>query len=896
MNVKLMLFLIFISGISVLYCVSNPEIFVNGNNVIFDNQSIMESDGELHLSYFEDGLLFYSVRQLNNEELLSISITEQPLAEPDPPSLHVFENGKVLIIYTNRVSGLQYKAILNPGSENFEISEFTLNYGNRPLIQTDDEGIHLYLDKTTVKSGGNFFYYTQTQETENADMYQDHISFLGQDKFWGKVHSNGDIHLRELSGWPLFNDITTTSGEFIWYNGSPAYQQVFLSEYAENVPEIYFKNYEEFAENVSLPFGNEPSEAHEIIYVKLDGTEYVSWYGDIETTRTDTIAVWGPNYPYPPDNPDPEEEPLGYNYVVQKDTIWTPGPSASVNNQAIMVYDELWIEGMVSGNQTWICADSIYITDDLLYTNTEPGQSPDGIDDSGEFTGAINSTDFLNLISEERIYIKYANYDPELDQIKKPNCSDIYLYGNFFATGDGGNAPDACHRDGIISFEYQHPHSSTEPIVYEDVTYDQVDLHRYSLDETWPSDVDYPYYNPIWPEQQPTYYRGEIHLFGSTHQIRSGFVHRSGSDPSNHDGTWDLDNYKYGSNHFSCGYSKSYQFDHRFRIFDPLYHCIYSSSESGFLKLSSNNQGDSFEITDETNYPDSKALDLNKQLLIDKNQNYVVILYKPKQNYILFSDNYGDDYNEIQVNENLGKTKDISVASDGTVFFSKLNSYADQLEILKFDGSNISSIGNYDEIYAVDFCKDNEANLYCVRYDRNNTLKVDRLNGDSSWEFTQEIDNLLTSKNGEIITRFDSSDSLVVFYRFLEEGSFPETGYRSYYSIINLEGLTSIGGADNPKAGLSIETWPNPYVISAKREIRSNISFNLPRHSNIDLSLFNIKGQKIKTIANRSFSKGTHELSWNGKNDRGKSVTSGIYFYRLKTEGTTRIKKLLMLK
>lgn len=62
------------------------------------------------------------------------------------------------------------------------------------------------------------------------------------------------------------------------------------------------------------------------------------------------------------------------------------------------------------------------------------------------------------------------------------------------------------------------------------------------------------------------------------------------------------------------------------------------------------------------------------------------------------------------------------------------------------------------------------------------------------------------------------------------------------------------------------------------------------------LSIYNIKGQKVKTLQSGTSTQGNHTLIWNGRDDNGMSVSSGIYFYQLKAQGDTITKKMIMVK
>jgi len=90
---------------------------------------------------------------------------------------------------------------------------------------------------------------------------------------------------------------------------------------------------------------------------------------------------------------------------------------------------------------------------------------------------------------------------------------------------------------------------------------------------------------------------------------------------------------------------------------------------------------------------------------------------------------------------------------------------------------------------------------------------------------------------------------------------------------------------------------PNPF------NPKTNIRFELPEISDIQIDIFNIQGQLIKTIKRVSLNPGQKEISWNGKNSVGNSVASGLYIYRLnaqsvrdKSKGYSKYSKMLLLR
>jgi hypothetical protein len=105
------------------------------------------------------------------------------------------------------------------------------------------------------------------------------------------------------------------------------------------------------------------------------------------------------------------------------------------------------------------------------------------------------------------------------------------------------------------------------------------------------------------------------------------------------------------------------------------------------------------------------------------------------------------------------------------------------------------------------------------------------------------------------------------------------------------------GGNDNENnevglPALHLTNYPNPFNPS------TTISYKLPANvKNPIIEIFNIKGQKVKTLADNQFTPGSHSVVWNGKDESGKPVSSGIYFYKLQVNGKMEsMKKCLLLK
>ena len=83
---------------------------------------------------------------------------------------------------------------------------------------------------------------------------------------------------------------------------------------------------------------------------------------------------------------------------------------------------------------------------------------------------------------------------------------------------------------------------------------------------------------------------------------------------------------------------------------------------------------------------------------------------------------------------------------------------------------------------------------------------------------------------------------------------------------------------------------PNPF--SRGTEIR----FGLPEAARISLKVYNVEGRVVATLADGQYPRGYHRVSWTGRDSKGVSVATGVYFYRLETENKVLTRKMMMLK
>jgi len=86
------------------------------------------------------------------------------------------------------------------------------------------------------------------------------------------------------------------------------------------------------------------------------------------------------------------------------------------------------------------------------------------------------------------------------------------------------------------------------------------------------------------------------------------------------------------------------------------------------------------------------------------------------------------------------------------------------------------------------------------------------------------------------------------------------------------------------------QNYPNPFNPTTR------IEFSLERAMDVELSVYNVIGQKITTLVDGFYSTGTYDVEWDATDETGRKMASGIYFYRLTTDDYSRTRKMMLMK
>jgi len=86
------------------------------------------------------------------------------------------------------------------------------------------------------------------------------------------------------------------------------------------------------------------------------------------------------------------------------------------------------------------------------------------------------------------------------------------------------------------------------------------------------------------------------------------------------------------------------------------------------------------------------------------------------------------------------------------------------------------------------------------------------------------------------------------------------------------------------------QNYPNPFNPT------TTIAYSLPEASNVQLDIYNIKGQLVKSLVNAEMPAGMHSVVWDGRDMNNQAVASGVYFYRVSSPKNTQTKRMLLMK
>jgi flagellar hook assembly protein FlgD len=102
--------------------------------------------------------------------------------------------------------------------------------------------------------------------------------------------------------------------------------------------------------------------------------------------------------------------------------------------------------------------------------------------------------------------------------------------------------------------------------------------------------------------------------------------------------------------------------------------------------------------------------------------------------------------------------------------------------------------------------------------------------------------------------------------------------------------MTDVHDVITPSAELALSNYPNPFNPT------TTICYTLPADGPVVIDIFNVRGQKVARLADEQQDAGMHSMQWNGTDQEGNAVGSGIFFCKVRSGEFTNSRKMILMK
>jgi hypothetical protein len=220
------------------------------------------------------------------------------------------------------------------------------------------------------------------------------------------------------------------------------------------------------------------------------------------------------------------------------------------------------------------------------------------------------------------------------------------------------------------------------------------------------------------------------------------------------------------------------------------------------------------------------------------------------------------------------------------------NLRSNSVSILKNDGNGVFSeridydVGSWpNSIFSADLDKDGDLDIAVANASSDN---ISILKNNGNGVFSERVDyGVGTSPHSVFCADLDGDGDLdIAVVNYIDNtvsiliNCFVFTDVKEKNEEVEVPTSFSLG-----------QNFPNPF------NSQTAIEYNLPKASYIKIDIYNVLGQKVRTLVDQEENSGHKRVIWDGKNDRGETASSGMYFYRIEAKGGfVQTKKMLFLK
>jgi len=259
----------------------------------------------------------------------------------------------------------------------------------------------------------------------------------------------------------------------------------------------------------------------------------------------------------------------------------------------------------------------------------------------------------------------------------------------------------------------------------------------------------------------------------------------------------------------------------------------------------------------------------------------------------LWTSTYGNDRADlgyaVAVTNDNGCILAGATAPDGANYYDAYVAKTDSLGVVQWDSTygaayedraytvKPTSDGGYIVGGTTESSAGNDIDMYVIKLDPAGSVEWDSTYGGSESDFCRSI--VIDPQNNYLMAGYS--------YSYTKGGS------DVYVLKIEGEAATPVDG-DEPVLPTDIvelkQNYPNPFNPS------TTIEFNLPRSSRYSLLVYNVLGQQVRRWDEDHALAGWHGITWDGRDNDGNIVASGIYFYRLTTDMYNETRKMILMK
>jgi Zn-dependent metalloprotease len=260
---------------------------------------------------------------------------------------------------------------------------------------------------------------------------------------------------------------------------------------------------------------------------------------------------------------------------------------------------------------------------------------------------------------------------------------------------------------------------------------------------------------------------------------------------------------------------------------------------------------------------------------------------------------------------NLGDLTGIAFDSSGTLYASQLIGNIYSIDLINRDYSFVTTVNGLTSVLSMTINQiTNEVwvvpNVVIGAKDKVYTL--DLTTGDATLVgqtgFNKLTNDMAFDENGNLYGVIGgSSEEGQLIMIDTNDGSGSLVGNIGFQNVVGLaysingdpSSIENDNDSNVPSDYSLAQNYPNPFNPS------TSIEFSVPVNSDVTIRIYNLLGEVVTTLVNEEISTGNHSVAWNGNDEGGNKVSSGIYFYEMKANGNngsaySQIKKMVLLK